>query len=243
MGIPVCLAKMKQLLTIALTLTLANFPILSTSAKPLPTPPPAPPPPGNPVPGGTFSPPPQCGTPAKVLNALIPQKNLGSLLIGQGLTASQYPTFWIYLPYSSKDISSGEFSLHNRRGRKLYRTSFSLPQTAGIISISIPSEPKYALEEEQFYHWYFSLKCSSNESSTPDIVVDGWVKRVALTSESERQINAAQPDIWYDSLTRLANLRLAAPEDEKLRNDWIDLLNSVGLEALVQEPLVGPVGD
>lgn len=232
---------MKLQSNVALTLALASLTIFPTSVKSLPEPPPAPPPPGNPVPGGTYGPPPQCKSTAKILHALIPQKNLGSLLIGQGLTTSQYPTFWVYVPYAPEDISSGEFSLHNRRGQTLYRTSFSLPKTSGIVSIQLPLEQKYALEDGQFYHWYFTINCGSNTSSKPDLVVDGWVRRVALTPDYERQINTAQPDIWYDALTRLANLRLTSPQDDKLKKDWNNLLNSVGLDQLVQEQLVGSV--
>ena len=231
---------MKLQQAVALTLAIATLTIFPNSVKSLPDPPPAPPPPGNPTPGGTFGPPPQCKSTAKGLNALIPQKNLGSLLVGQGLTTSQYPTFWVYVPYRSGDGYSGGFSLHNRRGHTLYQTSFSLPKTPGVVGIQLPVNPNHALESGKFYHWYFTINCGSN-ASKPDLVVDGWVKRVALTPEHEHQINTAQPDIWYDALTRLATLRLTSPQDDKLKSDWNNLLNSVGLDQLDREELLGPV--
>ncbi len=227
---------------LAITLALASMTIFPASAQSLPDPPSAPPPAGHPTPEGTFGPPPQCKRTPKELNALIPEKELGSLLKGQGFTTSQYPNFWVYVPYAPEDIYSGEFSLHNRKGHTLYQTYFSLHKTPGIVSIPLPLDPKNALEEGKFYHWYFTLNCGSNKNSKPDLVkVDGWVKRVALTPDYEDQINTAQPDIWYDALTRLANLRLTSPQDDNLKNDWKNLLNSVGLDKLVQEQLVSPV--
>ncbi|MGB8688008.1 MAG: DUF928 domain-containing protein, partial [Microcoleus sp.] len=74
-----------------------------------------------------------------------------------------------------------------------------------------------------------------------DLVVDGWVNRVAVTAETERLIDAAAPDIWYDSLTRLGNLLLASPQDETLKRDWNKLLEFIGEKELAKEPLAGPV--
>jgi hypothetical protein len=148
-----------------------------------------------------------------------------------------------YVPYASDDVRFGEFSLlvGPEEKQKLYKTRFTLPQTPGIVSITLPSAPEYALEEGQYYHWYFTLYCQSNTSSQPDVDVNGWVQRVALTPERDRQINAATPDVWYDASANLAQSLRASPQDAKLKNDWLNLLKSIGLEDLAQEPLVGPV--
>ncbi|MBD2579920.1 DUF928 domain-containing protein [Oscillatoria sp. FACHB-1406] len=231
---------MKTKLTIALTLAIANFTLLPAFAQLSDKPPSAPPPRGNPTPGGTFSGI-SCSKPPKPINALIPQKDLEPFLVGQGLTTSEHPTFWVYSPYSSEETITAKFSLHDRRGRALYRTTFNLPKTAGIIRLQAPTEAKYALEQEQFYHWYFSIQCTASDATLHDLIVDGWVKRVAVTPETEAEVNAAQPELWYDSLTRLANLRLASPQDEALKQDWSKLLTSAGLETLIEEPLLEPV--
>ena len=67
------------------------------------------------------------------------------------------------------------------------------------------------------------------------------MQRVALTPERERQIKATTPDVLYDALANLAENLRASPEDATLRNDWVNLLKSIGSEDLAQEPLVGPV--
>ncbi len=67
------------------------------------------------------------------------------------------------------------------------------------------------------------------------------MQRVPLTPERERQIKAAAPDVWYDTSANLAESLRASPQDARLRNDWANLLKSIGLEELAQEPFVGPV--
>ena len=203
-----------------------------------PPPPPKTPLPGNkPVPGGGLNPSnPSCISTSKPLTALVPVKN-------PVLTTREHPTFLFYVPYASDEVRSGEFSLLVGPEEKIriYKTRFTLPQVPGIVSITLPSVPEYALEEGQYYHWYFTLYCQSNTSSQPDVDVNGWVQRVALTPERERQINAATPDVWYDASANLAQSLRASPQDARLKNDWLNLLKSIGSEDLAQEPLVGPV--
>lgn len=234
---------MQLQLAFALTLALTSFtayptsgltqPIFWVSQKP-PEPPQTPPPSGNREPGGglgesSLS----CKSTNKPLTALMP-------INSQGKTISQHPTFWFYIPYAPEDIHSAEFSLLTEDERtRIYQASFQLPATPGIISISLPSSLPSPLEEGKFYHWYLKLSCAGNTSSQSERVVNGWVQRVTTTSNPSS--GAATPDLWYDTLTDLANRRLASPQDEKLKNDWANLLKSVGLEGLAQEPLVGSV--
>jgi hypothetical protein len=114
-----------------------------------------------------------------------------------------------------------------------------LPATPGVISISLPETPESALEQGKFYHWYLKLYCATSTREEADLVVDGWLKRVSKSLENQSSTEISH--IWYDSVTNLANRRLASPQDEKLKSEWIKLLKSVGLESLAQEPLVGSV--
>lgn len=201
-----------------------------------PDPPSDPPPDNQAEPGGGLNPPNlSCKNNEKQLTALVPVKS------EQGLTLSAHPTFWFYIPYAPKDIRSGEFSLLTRDGKKrLYRTSFTLPETPGIVSISLPPSPEYALQESQYYHWHLELYCQPNTSSKPDLKIDGWVRRIPPTPDLERKIDAATPDIWYDSLTRIANRRLDS-DSEILKEQWAKLLESINRSDIAQEKLVGPV--
>lgn len=190
---------------------------------------PPPPPPGRRRPGGGLSASESCRKTDKPLTALVP------LNIQQRLTTSEHPTFWFYIPFTSDEIQSIEFSLHDRNENTIYRTSFVPSKTPGIIGVRLPSVPKYALQQGKYYHWYLIIKCKSDSSSSTGLSVNEWVQRVALPSTSANQIN---PDIWYDSLTKLAELRRTNPEDKEIQRQWINLLQSAKLENLAEEPII-----
>ncbi len=225
------------LLTISSLSAKKNNTILLTQAAPTTSPNTPPPPPDNqPKPGGGLDPTNlNCQKTDKPLTALVPVKN-------PVFTTSQYPTFLFYIPYSTEDINSGEFSLVTRDGKqRIYKASITLSKTPGIVSISLPNSSQYALEPDKYYRWYLKLNCEPYTRSTPDLVVNGFVMRVALTPERQNQIKTATPDIWYDSVANLAQLLIANPKDEKLKSQWVNLLKSAGYEDIAQEPLVGKV--
>ncbi|MFB2921003.1 MULTISPECIES: DUF928 domain-containing protein [Aerosakkonema] len=177
------------------------------------------------------------------LTALIPISNSGK-------TVSERPTFWFHVPYSVKEAPSGEFVLQEEGGKDVYRTSFTLPGTPGFVSLSIPST-KAPLEINKWYRWYFKLYCEAQKTSSP-IFVEGWVQRVELTPDLEKQLKAAAPkeytvytsnSLWYDAVASLAKLRSASPSNSTLNDDWVNLLKlrEVGLEKISQAPIVGDV--
>lgn len=179
-----------------------------------------------------------CPALAKPLTALIPEHNLG-------LTVSE-PSLWFFVPQLPTTTNSGEFVLQDEKHNDLYRTLFKLPEKAGIVSIRLPSN---LLEKDQMYRWHFRIYCQS-QTTSEYFWVEGWVKQVALNPSLATQIEAAKPleylvyaanGIWYEALTKLAELRLSDPQNATLRDHWTQLLQSVGLAELAQEPLLGSV--
>lgn len=165
------------------------------------------------------------------LTALVPEN-------GKGLTTAENPVFWFYVPYAHEDITSIEFSLHDREETTtLYRTSLQLTKTPAAIAISLPPSMEHSLQLNQSYHWYFIVNCKPKEAFENDIVLDGWVTRVQRRPNLESQSEV----IWYDELTNLAKIYLSEPQNTKVKNDWTKLLKSVGLEGLAQAPLVNAV--
>lgn len=47
-----------------------------------------------------------------------------------------------------------------------------------------------------------------------------------------------QAGIWQETLTTLAQLRRANPNDSAVAAEWEDLLKEVGLGAIAKEPLI-----
>ncbi len=212
--------------------------------------PPRPPVDGNPPerePAGTRGP---CenttGTP---FTPLLPVSKSGF----SGYTLTEHPTFWFYIPYKTSSVSSGKFSIEDQQGNPLYQTSVRLPNTPGIVSISIPITEK-PLEKNKEYRWTFTLtlSCASQETSEsanqetselPNVWHTGIVQRVDMpalesqlkTATLEERINLyVENGIWYDAPTDLA-------KSNERSQAWRNLLKSLGLEQLANEAIAGEV--
>lgn len=216
----------------AIANTIAN----AAQVKQLPPAPPTTPPPNRTRSGGSLGEETACTTGNETLMALIPVEN-------PVLTAADYPTFLFYVPYGSDQVQYGEFSLlvGPNETTRLYQTRFTLPSTPGIVSLSLPDLPSYALKPDTAYHWYFKLYCNGNNTTTANLQVDGWVQRVALTPDRQRQIEAASPEIWYDALATLAQQLAAAPQNSDLQTRWRNLLTYINATELTQTPFAGSV--
>lgn len=183
--------------------------------------------------GGTRGP--ECGT-----TALIPQSTMGR-------TVSAKPTFFYHVPAAiDKTI---QFELADENDKTLYKKSFRMVTSGpGIVSISLADDPNsLPLEVGTNYHWYFTIKCNPKHDRD-DVLVSGWIERVALSSALKTQLEAAsdrerlsifaQQALWYEYITTLAKLRLSSPRDAGLTLKWSELLNSVELGKIAQQPLI-----
>jgi len=174
------------------------------------------------------------------------------------LTVSEYPTFWVYVPYGSDKVSSGEFSIQQGEN-DIYRATFKLPATPGIVSVTIPKTEK-PLELDKTYRWYFEMSCPRSTQAPQAATrlapasLTGFVRRVSQPPELEAELNRAKNplervaayarhDVWYDMFTELAQLRLQYPDDATLENIWLELLGDerIGLKEIEQEPIAGSV--
>lgn len=160
------------------------------------------------------------------LTALMPKNNIGT-------TVSPNPTVYLYVPKTTKQTA--EFAVYdwtNRVRTPLYKTSISLPESAGIVKVNLPKTVK--LEANNTYVWNFSIICDPSQRSL-DHYINGWLKRTPLTPEIEaklRQVEQqpleqakiyAESSIWNETLTTLEKTKDAYP------NAWKELLESVEL--------------
>ena len=192
--------------------------------------------PGRRVGAGTRGP---CTNPKQPLVALIPDTNLG-------LTAEKYPTFFWFVPPTP--ARTAEFVLNNEKKQEVYKTTFAINGTPGVISVTLPPNATLPpLEVNKNYSWTFSLICNPSDPSAVDFV-QGWVQRVALSPNVGNQLAKAAPrdrpaiyagaGIWNDTLKSLSELRRTNPRDRTLTTDWETVLKSVGLETVAKAPLV-----
>lgn len=198
--------------------------------------PPTTPPPNRTRSGGSLNATAICGDVTEPLIALIPVEN-------PVLTQSPHPTVLLYVPYAASEVRLGEFSVLVGLDEltRLYHTRFTLPETPGIVSISLPDQPNYALTEGELYHWYVKLYCADNVDATADLEVDGWVQRVADPVAVEPETPLALPTAWYDTLATVRDRLQANPNDAALQQQWRSLLTLIELEDLADAPYGGEV--
>ena len=179
------------------------------------------------TPGGTKNP--DCPKVNPPMTALVPEE--------MGLTVSNSPTFWFYIPYNSQEVQTGEFVLQDEKGEKdIYRTTFNFSDTPGIVSLPLPENLPKSLEIERPYLWSLVVFCKP-EDKDDNLALEGYVKRVKGNSNFQVYTDYAKKGIWHDALTDLAERRGDKPQDPKLEEDWKILLKAVQLEDLAEEPM------
>ena len=172
------------------------------------------------------------------LKPLIPTGNIG-------LTVSEHPTFFGYIPKSTAKL--GEFVLREPNNRVVYRTRFALPSQPGIVSISLPATAR-SLEIGKQYQWSFILICDPEDRSDSASTPPAWIERIEQSETLAEQIKNATPEtlpavyaeagIWFDALASRVKL-LPSQSQTEWQQNWELLLSTAGLQAFVQQPLVG----
>ena len=176
-------------------------------------------------------------TSPKSLTLLVPSRS------SYGLTASDRPTFFAYVPATS--ARKLFFSLKDETGEVHYQTQISITGKGEVVSFTLP-ETTSALEMGREYEWGIALLCSGK--LRPDSpFASGWIQKVALPASLTSRLTTASPldraalygnsGIWYDALSILAQLRQEQPTDAGLVSNWKEFLGSAGLETIATEPL------
>lgn len=227
---------MKQIILVTATILAPLWLATSVEAQIIFSPPDTPP--GVRAQGGTRGSFVQQGKP---LTALIPKTQFS-------LTVAKYPTFFIYVPQSSKQTAV--FTLLDEDRKIVYETRVTLPSQAGVVSFSLPDTGTLTpLKVGKPYQWYFSIVYDLDNRSQ-DHLVQGWIQRVEpspdLTRKLEQAASKNRPalyaaaGIWHETLATLAELRRSTPNDATLAQQWEELLKSkaVGLNDIAKEPLL-----
>ncbi|MBD2340316.1 DUF928 domain-containing protein [Calothrix sp. FACHB-156] len=168
------------------------------------------------------------------------------------LSVKDYPTIWVYLPYSAQEVTHAEFSLQDG-DTEVYRTRLNLPSKSGIMGITLPSSIP-ALKVDKKYRWYVDINCTSPISPNNSLTtasITGVVQKKLISVELDRDLKTARTpldkifvyakhDIWYEAITELAQLRLHEPNNSNFKKVWIDFLNTkkFSLGNIAQEPII-----
>ena len=172
------------------------------------------------------------------LTTLMPKNpNVAGNPVVMSLTVESHPEFFWYVPQTTaKEI---EFALSDKDGNPIYLTRLAVPETQGIMSVSLPKTEEYALQESNRYHWVVSLICNLDTdplAATGYPYAEGEVQRLAANSDRAEKVAQSQdPDdyaaagIWQEALAYLAHQRRSNPEDTAIAREWKEFLESVNL--------------
>ncbi|MBT9311654.1 DUF928 domain-containing protein [Leptothoe kymatousa] len=122
-----------------------------------------------------------------------------------------------------------------------YETYVELPDTSGIVSLSLPPEaPELAADE--LYQWSLILMC--NERLRPDSpALQGWIKTHPLENTLARaSLDQAteyrNAHLWYDMISLLADLRIQEPNNQDVHDAWHSILDVTNLTDVANEPIL-----
>lgn len=191
--------------------------------------------PGRRIGGGTRG---ECDLNGNNLTAIVPETNLG-------VTQTAKPNLLFYLPGTSQG-KLVEFVLQDDNFNIIYEKTFRVRAVAGIVKIDLSDDPSLAgLKIGKNYKWLFSIICNPQRREN-DIVVEGWVKRKVLDSQTAQLLKVATPlekvniyaqqGFGQDALATLADLMDQQPGNSQLSTTWSKLLKSIKLDAIAQEP-------
>ena len=173
------------------------------------------------------------------LVALIPEKTAG-------ISSSNPMQLFFYVPEINNQKTL-EFVLRNEQDELLYE-AYLTTEGKGIVSVEVPDTilSNSSLSDRN-YRWYLSMICDRQQRSR-DIVVEGWMRQKAIDIATSRQLDSASVvekaeayndrGFWYDALSILAENKGSIAEQPMVREKWLELLQSVGLEELASQPFV-----
>ena len=162
-------------------------------------------------------------------------------------TTAAHPSFWFHVPYVLDEELTLEFVLQDENSHTVYQTQFQgSDASAGIIQFALPeTAPELAIDQP--YQWYLLAHCGEEALGEPSYV-QGWMVRTSIDADLQAQIaNVSELEkaslyaangIWQEALTTLGELYRADPQNTLLKQNWVNLLASVGLDSVAEEPLI-----
>lgn len=158
-------------------------------------------------------------------------------------TVAEQPTFFVYVPNTS--AKRAEFSLRDRNGNGIYRTTLALNNSPGLVRLRLPAQVP-PLDVNRQYLWSFAVICNPDDRMD-DRFVTGTVQRITLDSTRLRQIQQAPPKeqvllyqqagLWYDALAVLYELQRTQPNDASINKIWHEFLRSSGIDVTIDDKL------
>ncbi|MBD1839201.1 DUF928 domain-containing protein [Coleofasciculus sp. FACHB-64] len=159
-----------------------------------------------------------------------------------GLTASGHPIFYWYLS-GTQSVPLAFTLVDPGVSKPIIEQTIQTPK-AGINQLQMSKElPELVPGRE--YLWTVTLKCNPKRRSE-DQIAQGWIKHVPATPALEKQLAAARSQIgkaaiyarsayWYDTLGVILAAHATSPKDRLIRQEFLSLLEQIGLTEVKEQ--------
>jgi hypothetical protein len=181
------------------------------------------------------------------VTALVPITKTNDRSLAWGTTTRDRPTFWLHLQRPNNITTNLNLQLElkalNQPQHSSHTSNFTLEEVpAGIISFT-PNNTVPPLEVNQTYHWSLKVYCNQDEQF---VRTQGTIRRVALSAETQKQLNGKTPleqasvyarqGIWFEALTTLGT-EIRNSQDEGAIATWQSLLKQANLQRSATAPI------
>lgn len=162
-------------------------------------------------------------------------------------------SLWFYIPETG--ATDAELIIVDEFGDETYQETIELPTTPGTIQVKLPQYQADgvtpAFSSGSLYYWDFALICDPSDRSD-DVLLGGGIQRIDASEDFLAELDAlsddplaqaelyAQEGAWQETITLAASVRPQNPDA------WTELLSSVDLDSVAQQPIIGqtePVAD
>lgn len=177
------------------------------------------------------------------LTSLLPHNAIATAF---GANTDIPMSLWFYIPATT--ATSAELTIVDERGEEIYQQTIDLPNYPGSIQVNLP---KYqtdgttpTFKSGDLYYWDFALICDPDDRGD-DVILGGGIQRIDADPTFLSDLDAvadnplAQAELyaaagaWQETITLAASLRPQNP------NAWNELLKSVDLASVIDQPIVG----
>jgi hypothetical protein len=172
--------------------------------------------------------------------AIVPENNVG-------FTIAEHPTIFAYIPQFDRAIQRLDVELIDPEDHYIEKTELT-PTKGGIIGFTFNKAKSLLINQR--YTWQIIIVFDDVDPSE-EVLIRGWIQRVEISPDLRQKLATAREDkiptiyadagIWYDALSSLAQLRQKYPDEPKYRQQWGELLQSVGLGELADKPILDTI--
>jgi hypothetical protein len=175
------------------------------------------------------------------LTALLPNNSLATTFAADPEIDS---ALFFYVPETVAETA--ELVIVDASGEEVYQQMVMLPDAAGIVQVTLPKHNaagEALFKADALYYWDFAIVCDP-EDRFSDVLIGGGLQRAEPDPALVDQLSAVSEDplaqaelyaaqgAWQETLVLAAKMRSQNPQP------WRELLQSVGLDELVDVPII-----